>query len=685
LTRRLAIALLALLAGIHSLGATASLGASGAIPDERLRIAALTVAGGEENWHPRPNFRVSWKQPSGSPPQPEILGMYYLVENAAGEVVVPTVHFPVPGRVIEEVKIPPVRGVYTVAVWLEGSAGDGPPTRATIRFDDTRPPAVEPLRPPGWFRAGAEISLRIEHPQLPWPLAGIRGYAVAVDRGREEPPCATDVCSAAETDLAGGPEDDRISLGPLESGRNFARVLAVSGSGMRSAQVGSVELRVDGTPPDVRIDPLPQGWSPGPTEVRALARDAQSGMEAGAESRALTEIAVDDRTPTVSAGATALAVVHGEGVHVVTPAARDAVGNATWETGEPPAAALVRIDETAPRVVLAAHPDPADPERIEALVSDQLSGPASGRGSIEVRAVGSRQPFAPIPTLITGGKLIGTWDSDSFAAGRFEFRAVGYDAAGNRTIADRREDGSAIELRSPLKQPTQLELGFGARQLTSQRCARTHGRVRCHRRQIVALDRRPASNRVRYGRAVPLTAKLTARDGKPLVGVPVAVVEEFDAGNGPPARTSTVLSDAAGEIFTRLPPGPSRQVRVEFGGDRLRSRTRSRTLRLEAAAAVTLRASTALVWVGGTPVVFSGSVAPGAQGLAVKLEFRLPGQPWSEFRTVETDPQGRFRYPYAFSDDDSRGVRFHFRARTQERIGWPYAPGSSLPVVVAGR
>ena len=69
----------------------------------------------------------------------------------------------------------------------------------------------------------------------------------------------------------------------------------------------------------------------------------------------------------------------------------------------------------------------------------------------------------------------------------------------------------------------------------------------------------------------------------------------------------------------------------------------------------------------------------------MELQFRYPGARWSEFRTLEADARGRFRYAYRFSDDDSRGVRFQFRAHVPGREGWPYEPASSRPVSIEGR
>ena len=59
------------------------------------------------------------------------------------------------------------------------------------------------------------------------------------------------------------------------------------------------------------------------------------------------------------------------------------------------------------------------------------------------------------------GKLTARWDSDAFPAGDYEFRATGYDLAGNVTAADRRSTGARMVLPNPLKRPTAIEAGFG--------------------------------------------------------------------------------------------------------------------------------------------------------------------------------------------------------------------------------
>jgi hypothetical protein len=684
---RTTLALLAALA--PSLGA----GPAAAASDPELALVGLGVLEGE-GWHAANEFRLEWEGPAGGPAQ-QVLAVDYLIRDAAGAVVVPTVRVEKENPTgVGHVQVPPRAGEYTAEVWLEGVATAGPRAHASLRFDPVPPGPARPLVPSGWVRAGLPVPIALEHPAQPWPRSGIRGYAIAVGDAEGPEPCAGPAfCAEQETDLAHGPGDDAISIGPLPEGTSFVRAFAVSGAGLRSEQVATAELKADGTGPTVALDPVPGGWSNGPVEVTARAHDALSGMNAGGPAGARTEIAVDGATASLAPGPVARAVVGGEGVHRLTASARDAVGNPSAARGRPPAAAataLLRVDESPPQVAFAAHQDPREPERIEALLTDALAGPDPQRGSIAIRPKGSRVPFRPLPTVVAPGRLLAVWDSDSYPAGTYEFEAVGYDAAGNRTVAARRVGGTAMSLTAPLKGQTALATGFGGRRAVSQRCTRAGGTVRCRRRRVEAYDRRPARRATRYGQRVAVGGRLSTATGAPLAGEQVEVVESLDPGAEPGRRESSALTAGDGTFLVRLPPGPSRRIRVEFAGTPLLGRTVSRTLRLAVRAPVRLRASAASATVGGPPIVFSGSVGHARaslprEGLELGLQFRIGTGPWTEFRTVRTDARGRFRYPYAFADDDSRGVRFQFRAVLGRAPGWPYAASASLPVLVTGR
>jgi hypothetical protein len=556
-------------------------------------------------------------------------------------------------ELIRYLEVPPVPGAYRLEAWLEDAGGkEIHRAGADLRFDDVIPPAPAPQAPPGWIPGGEQAVLEVGHPAGPLPLSGIRGYAVSLDRGSGGHPCASPTqCAVAETDLAGGIDDDSLSLGTLAEGTTYARVVAVSGAGVPS-QVRTATFRVDATPPSVSLTGIPSGWSNGPVRITALAQDPLSGMAAAGATGPFTGISVDESAPAVAAGDTAVAWVSGSGTHTIHPFARDDAGNLT-DGGQTTAIemAAVRIDEDPPRVAFAAAQDPADPERIEALVADDLSGASQNRGSIAVRLAGTRARFEELPTQVTAGRLVARWASDSYPPGKYEFLATGFDAAGNAGTGTDRAHGGRMVLVNPLKTPVSLTAKLADGRLS--------GRLR------------------RLGGGAVATQR-------------IAVVETFAADADPQRRTTYRATDANGAFSLRLGPGPSRDVVAYFAGNQTLTRSTSAGVHLGVLSGVRLRASTATARVGGKPVVFSGAVAAhgargAVEGLPVELQFRYPGAGWRGFRTVEADRRGHFRYAYRFSDDDSRGVRFQFRAHVKGREGWPYEPGSSRPVAVTGR
>jgi hypothetical protein len=591
------------------------------------------------SWQAKHAFAIEWDPIAPADPTEAV----YEIRNSQGQLV-DDFRRPI-GDMLKDVLVPTTPGVYTLDAWLEnGSDEAGPRSSTTLRFDNAAPspPALE--SPPGWLLGAQAAAIGIAAPSEPPPLSGIGGFAVSVDRGSGGSPCAQpDRCLGAEIDLPGD-GGGVLPLGTLPEGVHFVRAVAVSGSGVPS-QVATAALRIDGSAPALSLDDVPQGWSSRPLTVTARATDSLSGMTAAGPLGPFTAVAVDGAAPARAPGDAVSAWVGGSGTHTVEYLARDAAGNLSGSAG-----ATVRIDEDPPRVLFAAAQDPADPERIEATVSDPLSGPSPGSGWIGIRPAGSRAGFEQLPTRNAGERLVARWDSDSYPAGKYELLATGFDAAGNFTAGTDRVRGGPMVLVNPLKARVELKADLSRRRLTG------------HLRKI---------------------------GGGPVAGREVVVTETFAAGSKPDQRTAVLSTDREGAFSLRLRPGPSRDVVARFAGTPTLSRAASRAARIEAATRVRLRSSAPTAQVGGRPVVFSGKVARrGAEtvaGLPVELQFRFGGGDWSEFRTVEADARGRFRYRYRFSDDDSRGVRFQFRAHVKGREGWPYGPGTSRPVKVTGR
>jgi hypothetical protein len=638
-------------------------GASAAPPPP----ADLGVDGGQETWRASRTFRIHWSIPAANP---AVVAVHYRVRDPAGATVVGPVRLPWAARDVDGIQVPPLPGAYTAEVWLEDWGGQlSGPASAVLRFDDERPGATTATAGSAWLgRTGFPLPLRLERPARV-PLSGIRGYAVSLSADPNRPPCAAPLrCSATETDLSGGVEDIAFVVADLPEGTTYLRAVAVSGSGVASADPGPIALRVDKTAPATALRGVPAGWTDRPVELTATAVDGGSGMlPAAGGVEPFTAISVDGGRPIAAPGASATTTVAAEGVHRVAHYARDLAGNVddgaagNGVPNPPPPTALVRIDRTPPSVSFADAQGPDAPETIRARVEDSLSGPDPARGWIGVRRRGSGDPFAALPAgPAPPGELRAHWDSEAYPDGEYEFRAIASDRAGNAAATTRRANGSEMVLANPVKERTSLSLELAGGSASER-----------------ALP---------FGRAVPLRG--TLRSGsRPLASKRVEVVERY--GEGAP-RVTTVETGADGGFALRLAAGPSREVSAAFAGGETLTRAAAAPLRLRVRAEVRMKTSASVARVGGPPLLFAGrvSAAPGAlpaEGKAVELQFRLPGLPWTEFRTIQTDRRGRFRYRYRFSDDDSRGVRFLFRAYAPAQGGWPYEPSGSRPVAVRGR
>jgi hypothetical protein len=628
-------------------------------PADSFQPIDLRVEGGQDSWHRSQLFNLNWTNPPGT-----VAAVHYRLLGPSGEVLIGDKTMAWAATSITPLRVGEEPGVYTAEVWLEdGSGGAGPPVPAKLRFDDTPPGRVEAETPTGWIgRTDFPYAIRLSGPAGPLPPSGIRGYAVSVDASPNGDPCpGAGACEANVTAQAGM---GSFAVPDLPEGQSYVHAVAISGAGVASAGPSNATVRVDETDPVTTIEGVPAGWSRTPVVLRANAGDEASGMATAGTGAPFTAIRIDGGAPIIAAGDSVSTTVIGAGVHTVAYYARDAAGNVNdggTSNGHPnrgPATALVRIDRDPPALVFLAAQSPADPERIEARAADAGSGLDPGRGSIAVRRLGSGDRFAPLPTDTIGDSLAAHWNSAIYPPGEYEFQVTVYDRAGNQATSSLRADGTPMRLRGPLKLPVRI---VGA----------------SHRRTL------------RYGRGTWFGGRLVAARRTPLAGMPVRVSERFAAGSVPSERVSTVRTGADGRFGLHLPPGPSRGVSAEVAPTATTYGARSGELVLDVRSHVVFHVSAPTARVGGRPVVFRGRVAAGgvampAEGKTVQLQFRLPGLPWREFRGVRSDRQGRFHYAYRFSDDDSRGVRFQFRAYAPAQTGWPFEPAGSLPVSVLG-
>ena len=564
-------------------------------------------------------------------------------------------------ELIRYLEVPPVPGVYRLEAWLEDAGRNRAPPRRQPTSASTTSPRRRRL--PRHRRAGCPAASRAllesGHPAGPLPLSGIRGYAVSLDRGSGGHPCADpSLCSPAETDLAGGIDDDSLSLGTLAEGTTYARVVAVSGAGVPSP-VRTATFRVDATAAARLADGDPRRLEQRPGEDRRPRAGPAVGhgggrRRPGRSPRSRSTAAPRRRRPATRRRPGS----SGSGVHTVAPLRprrrRQRQPTATTATA-PPQTAVVRIDEDPPAGRLRRRPGPGRTGADRSAGRDALSGPEPQPGLD--RGPPRRDP-RPLRGAADPGRRRGGWSpagtpTPTRPASTSSSPPASTPPATPATGADRAHGGRMV-LVNPLKTPVSLTAKLGGRAHRAGACG--------------------GSEAARWRSSA------------------IAVVETFAAGAEPQRRTSfrthrreRRLLAAAGaraeprrrRLLRRHPdpdagaPAPSAHLGV--GDGRAPARLRRDGEGRRQAGRLQRR--------GSPPAAPEGRRA----ACRSNCSSAIPGAGWRGFRTVEADRRGRFRYAYRFSDDDSRGVRFRFRAHVKGREGWPYEPGSSRPVTVTGR
>lgn len=312
----------------------------------------------------------------------------------------------------------------------------------------------------------------------------------------------------------------------------------------------------------------------------------------------------------------------------------------------------VRVDNAAPAGAFANRLDPDDRELISAALADAHSGLATAGISYRRLAGG---PWREVPSERIPGGIRARIDSRTPPPGRYLLRLEAADQAGNAMSTSRRADGKRMVVRFPLLERT----GISSR-LSS------------------------LGHRVAYGKRPRLSGRLRDSGGGSVRGRILRIVERFEPGSLPRARSRFVRTDRRGRYSVRLSAGPSRRVQVRFGGDGRYLPSGSRWRRLAVLGRATLRLSKRRVRAGGRvrfrgKVGIAGAEVP-APGKVVELQARERGE--RRFRTVRealhTDARGRIRTSYRFGRFYRRPARFLFRLKVTRQAGWPYrAPSHS--------
>ena len=312
----------------------------------------------------------------------------------------------------------------------------------------------------------------------------------------------------------------------------------------------------------------------------------------------------------------------------------------------------LRLDTTSP--ALAFVNDQPAPAEVRVQTSDEHSGVSSGQIQIRRRGVVDWQT---LETRREGTELVAAIPDDQLERGTYELRATASDAVGNTATTTRRADGREMVVDLPLRGDTTLSASLSRRSAGARRARR--------------------SIRIGYRKRAWLRGVL--RSGGALLPDTRLQVHARRLNGGDWNPLSEIVTDGNGAYRLRLRRGVSREVRVQFPGNRS-LRPASDVVKLRVRGRATLRLEPSHLRRGGT-ITFRGRVGHfrarlPAAGKLIQIQY-LDGRRWRPaVKLGHTNRRGRFRIRYRFRRI-SRPTRIYFRILVPAEGGWPYATGAS--------
>jgi hypothetical protein len=334
---------------------------------------------------------------------------------------------------------------------------------------------------------------------------------------------------------------------------------------------------------------------------------------------------------------------------------RDEAGNQDPRLAAP--LLKLRYDDVSPTLAFET-PDPNDPTLLAVATSDRGSGVASGQ--IQMRRQG-RDQWLTLPTTVQAGRLTAHIDDEHLGDGVFDVQAHAADFAGNERTTNQRSDGAIETVTLPLRLKTRLRTGVVVRHGRSARLARAAF--------------------ARYGQLVRVRGRLSSPEGNPLQDMEVQAWTQIRDGVTPPRLIATVKTSRKGGFSFLVRKGPSRTIRVTYGGTpQIRSITKLVTLNVRSRTSI--RPNHRRV-VNGEAVRFHGRIRTGRipeHGKLVEVQVWVRGK-WRTFATTRAGRRGLWSYDYRF--DGTRGRQtYRFRAKVPPETGYPFATGRSRVVRV---
>ncbi len=354
---------------------------------------------------------------------------------------------------------------------------------------------------------------------------------------------------------------------------------------------------------------------------------------------------------------------------------QDAAGNTQSQNASVPA--RLRFDPEPPEVgfePIAAQ----DPTRIAVHLADKLSGVEGGE--MEMSRVGSGV-WQPLSSTLEGDELVTRIDDASLPAGEYQLRATASDRAGNQASSESRVDGQPMKINLPLRVPTTVDAAVLTHHIV-EKVVHRHGKRHVKKHEVSETGSQAT---VEFGSKAEFSGHLLDKSGNPIAGASVAVWQAIPEQQGE-TQVATLTTGSDGGFSYGVTPESSRHLRFVYSGTPT-SLPAEGSAEVLVHSASTIKVAPTHVLNGGS-VIFSGDVEGRplpAAGKLVELQVRLTHE-WSTFRTIRTDPEGRWSIEYPFKRTCGK-EEYKFRARLPGEGGFPLEPGQShvIDVIVRGR
>ena len=186
----------------------------------------------------------------------------------------------------------------------------------------------------------------------------------------------------------------------------------------------------------------------------------------------------------------------------------------------------------------------------------------------------------------------------------------------------------------------------------------------------------------RSSQGTALRGRLSGSAGSPVKAASVCVYETVDEPAGIEQLVQVAKSSSSGNFGVEIPGGPSRSFRVAYRYTD--HQLESPSMYLDSSVLPTFKVTKSRLR-NRHSVGFRGRIpGPNADGRAVTMQAKV-GEKWRSFKQLQTDPSGRFRGKYRFTQTRGR-VRYVFRAVVKKQGGYPYSRGASRKrkVIVRG-